>query len=149
MPYKELTKGRCSEHGRAYLITTITMSRVPVFSDFDAARLLTSEMRSLNNAGVVESLAWVVMPDHLHWVFNLGEATDLSAVMKSLKAKASREINRLNGKKGSVWQPGFHDHALRREEDFLAIARYVVMNPVRAGLVKSVKDYPHWDSVWL
>jgi REP element-mobilizing transposase RayT len=49
----------------------------------------------------------------------------------------------------SVWQPGYHDHAVRQDEDLRAMARYVVANPVRAGLVKDIGDYPHWDAVWL
>jgi len=49
---------------------------------------------------------------------------------------------------GEVWQEGFHDHALRREEDLQATARYIIGNPVRAGLVPSVRDYPHWDAIW-
>ena len=47
------------------------------------------------------------------------------------------------------WQTGFHDHALRTEEDLPAIARYVIANPLRAGIVTSVRAYPHWDTVWL
>jgi REP element-mobilizing transposase RayT len=47
------------------------------------------------------------------------------------------------------WQEGFHDHALRREEDLRDIARYIVLNPVRAGLVRNIREYPLWDAVWL
>ncbi|MEJ1380959.1 MAG: transposase, partial [Candidatus Sedimenticola sp. (ex Thyasira tokunagai)] len=50
---------------------------------------------------------------------------------------------------GGVWQAGFHDHALRREEDIIGVARYVVANPMRAGLADRVGDYPHWDAAWL
>jgi hypothetical protein len=38
---------------------------------------------------------------------------------------------------------------LRREEDVLSVARYIVVNPLRAGLVARVGDYPLWDAVWL
>jgi putative transposase len=48
-----------------------------------------------------------------------------------------------------LWQKGYHDRAIRREEDLLAVARYIVANPLRAGLVKRVGDYPLWDAVWL
>jgi len=48
-----------------------------------------------------------------------------------------------------VWQRGFHDHAVRREEDLQALARYVVANPVRAGLVQRTGLYPHWDAIWV
>ena len=42
-----------------------------------------------------------------------------------------------------------YDHALRADEDVLAAARYIVANPLRAGLVGSIRDYPFWDAVWL
>jgi hypothetical protein len=48
-----------------------------------------------------------------------------------------------------VWQRGYHDHAVRREEDIKSLARYVIANPVRAGLTHSVGSYPHWDAAWL
>ncbi|MGA9470718.1 MAG: transposase, partial [Candidatus Macondimonas sp.] len=48
-----------------------------------------------------------------------------------------------------IWQPGFHDRAMRREEDLRSAARYLVGNPLRAGLVEKAGDYPHWDAVWI
>ena len=48
-----------------------------------------------------------------------------------------------------MWQAAFHDHALRKEENLHEIARYIVANPLRAGLVSSLAEYPHWDAVWL
>ena len=57
----------------------------------------------------------------------------------------SREI----GRKGRFWAPGFHDHALRREEDVKCTALYIVGNPLRAGLVERVADYRYWNADWL
>lgn len=48
-----------------------------------------------------------------------------------------------------AWQKGFHDRAVRQDEDIRAIARYRVMNPVRAGIVERIWDYPLWDAVWV
>jgi hypothetical protein len=48
-----------------------------------------------------------------------------------------------------VWQKGLHDRAIRVDEDIVAIARYIIANPIRAGLVKSIQEYPHWDAIWL
>ena len=39
--------------------------------------------------------------------------------------------------------------AVRREEDLKMIARYIVTNPIRAGLVQKVGDYPLWDATWI
>jgi REP element-mobilizing transposase RayT len=48
-----------------------------------------------------------------------------------------------------LWQKGFHDRALRREDDLAEVARYVVSNPVRAGLVSKTGAYSHWDAIWV
>jgi putative transposase len=52
------------------------------------------------------------------------------------------------GMAGACWQRGFYDHVLRKEEDTRAVAEYIINNPVRAGLVKTWRDYPfswhHW-----
>ena len=48
-----------------------------------------------------------------------------------------------------VWAEGFNDRALRLEDDVLFAARYIITNPVRAGLVSRVHDYSYWDAVWL
>jgi putative transposase len=98
--------------------------------------------------GTVETLAWVLMPDHLHWLLVLG-AADLGAVVRTLKSRSAIAVNRALGRDGPVWQKGYHDHAVRGEEDLRAVARYVVANPVRARLVERVGDYPLWDAVWL
>ena len=48
-----------------------------------------------------------------------------------------------------LWQPGYFDRVLRKDDDVLAAARYIVWNPVRAGVVATPADYPHLGSeVW-
>ena len=141
--------GRYSESGRIYLVTTATLGRRRVFDDFACARCLVGEMRRLAERGGVVSLAWVVMPDHLHWLVRL-EAGTLSGLVGGFKAGSAAAINRaLQTPATRRWAAGFHDHALRKEEDMQALARYVVANPLRAGLVRSVRAYPHWDAIWL
>lgn len=49
----------------------------------------------------------------------------------------------------SMRSKSFYDHALREEDDLKGIARYIVANQIRAGLVEKIGDYPHWDAVWL
>lgn len=90
------------------------------------------------------------MPDHLHMLVRLGSAEPLSRLMQRIKAVTAAAANKSHGNGGgAVWMPGYHDHGLRREEDIPAIARYIVANPVRAGLVDRVGSYPYWDAIWL
>ena len=145
---RDLRTGRWSETGRIYLITTVTDKRQPVFRDLWCARSLIHELREADALEWSSTWAFVVMPDHLHWLVALGRA-DLSRLVLRVKSRSAIEINRLLGGSGRVWQKGFHDHALRQEEELRDVARYVVANPVRAGLVRSVRDYPHWDARWV
>ena len=143
-----LRAGRISEPGRAYLLTTVTYKRRPLFLDWRLARLLVEEMRRLHDQQLAHSLAWVVMPDHLHWLVQLQEMP-LTKLVLQLKSRSAIAINRPRNSSGRVWQKGFYDHALRREEDLPATARYIVANPLRAGLVSRIGDYPLWDAIWL
>ena len=143
-----LRSGRVSEANRAYLLTTVTHQRHTIFQDWRLARLLIAEMRRLHDQQLVHSLAWVVMPDHLHWLIQLQEIP-LPKLVLQLKSRSAIAINKARNASGRVWQKGFHDHALRKEEGLTATARYIVANPLRAGLVQRVGDYPHWDAIWL
>jgi REP element-mobilizing transposase RayT len=145
----DLRKGRYSELGRIYLVTSVTQGRVTHFGEFHAARSLIHEMRVCDLAGQTQALAFVIMPDHFHWLLQL-MADDLSAVVQRVKSRAAIRLNQMMDAQGSrIWQRGFHDHALRREEDVRDVARYVIANPLRTGLVRSVRDYPHWDAAWI
>jgi len=48
-----------------------------------------------------------------------------------------------------VWNRGFFDRELRSGEDERSAARYMICNPLRAGLVNNVLAYPYWNCVWL
>ena len=144
----QLRLGRFSETSRLYLLTSTTLGRAPLFTDFHTARLLVAQFRLAQEECVAKSLAWVVMPDHFHWLVELGPIS-LRQLMRRVKSRSTMMINRHKGRSGQLWQKGFHDRALRREEDIRAVARYIIMNPKRAGLVERVGDYPHWDAIWI
>ncbi|WP_095158405.1 transposase [Pseudomonas sp. Irchel 3E13] len=145
---KRLRHGRFSEQGRLYLLTTTVADRVPIFREMCLARLVIVQFRQVQDEGLANSLAWVVMPDHIHWLIELRQ-TSLNTLMQRFKSRSARLVNAAGGRQGRLWQPGFHDRALRREDDILEVARYIVANPLRAGLVQRLGDYPHWDAVWL
>jgi REP element-mobilizing transposase RayT len=143
-----LRQGWQSIVGQYYLLTTTTAGRSPVFADFRAARCCIEAMRFQQQIGRVASLAFVIMPDHVHWLIAL-QRDNLAKVMQSVKGYTARRINEIAGRSGALWQEGYHDRALRVDEDVRQIARYIVANPLRAGLVARVWDYPHWDAVWV
>jgi REP element-mobilizing transposase RayT len=143
-----LRVGRYAEANRIYLLTTNTLHRTPVFKDFTLGRLVVDQFRNAQYLGLAHSLAWVVMPDHFHWLIELQEGS-LSDLMQKTKSMTTKALRQATGQSNFFWQRGFHDRALRREEDLVKMARYVVANPLRAGLVEKLGDYPLWDAVWV
>ena len=152
---KDLRKGRYSENQQIYLVTTVTHKRQKIFTNFTLGRIVIQAMKHQHQQQKVNSLAFVIMPDHFHWLFALQNDTSLAEVMKSVKGSAGYKIQKTRREQGELtnsqplWQDGYHDHAVRKEEDLQQMARYIIANPLRAGIVKSVADYPLWDATWL
>lgn len=70
----------------------------------------------------------------------------LSAIMQSLKGYTAREANKLLGRQGRFWQPESYDHKVRNQQEFARIERYILNNPVKAGLVQTWQEWP-WNYV--
>lgn len=88
--------------------------------------------------------AYVVMSNHVHilvWPRAL-----LPRITKTIKGFTAREANRVLGRTGKkFWQDESFDHAVRSEDEFYRIMRYIERNPVKAGMVASPKEWP-WSS---
>ncbi len=140
---RNLRKGRISIPGQVYSLTIVTKNREPILGNFKQARKVIQILREVDEQKWATTLCFVVMPDHLHWLMQLGEAKKLSSLIQQIKSWASKAIGK------PIWQKGFYDHALRQEEDVKNIARYIVTNPLRANIVSKLNDYPHWDAIWL
>nr|WP_300621001.1 transposase [Dokdonella sp.] len=93
-------------------------------------------------------LCWVLMPDHWHGLVQLGQRDSLPIVVNRFKSRVAKAV-RFEGGAEAIWARADHDRDRRRDEDMTAIARYIVLNPVRAGLARRVGDYAFWDAAWL
>lgn len=144
-----LRRGRVSLPNQVYLITTATLDRQRFFEDFAAACAASRCFSDAYILGDACLLAWVLMPDHVHWLLQLGVADSLDLVVNRLKSASARQANKALHGSGALWQAAYHDRALRADENFRDAARYLVANPMRAGLVNRIGDYPFWNAVWL
>ena len=144
-----LRSGRRSIIRQVYHITTVTKDRAPRFLSLLDARCVIRAMKRIQESRIADTWAFVVMPDHVHWILQLRQQSTLSACVGSMKSQSAMFLRKARISRETIWQRGFHDRAIRRNDDLVAIARYLVANPLRAGLVSSIGDYPHWDSVWL
>jgi REP element-mobilizing transposase RayT len=88
--------------------------------------------------------AWCQMTNHFHLVVETPLA-NLSAGMRQLNGVYTQRINRRHSRVGHVFQGRFKAILVERDSYLLELARYVVLNPVRAGLVKRSRQWP-WSS---
>lgn len=137
--------GRQSMAGQRYLITILCDRREPRFAHWPVASRIAAVIDGERLWRGSRVLCWMLMPDHLHVMVELGETESLPALMRRVKCVTAGVANAVDRRKGRVWMPGYHDHALRSEESVAAAARYMIVNPMRAGLVRRAGDYPYWN----
>ena len=102
----------------------------------------------------IELYAAVVMPDHVHMIFtplldDSGNPYGLAEIMGGVKGASAHSVNKMLGRKGSVWQDESFDHILRSNESLEEKVEYVCQNPVRKGIVESPDEYPWLWRPWL
>ena len=78
----------------------------------------------------------VLMPDHLHMLVRFGSEIGMKKTIQSWKRYTARHF-------AVKWQRDFFDHRLRSDENFDEKARYILDNPVRAGLIERSEDWPY------
>ena len=88
--------------------------------------------------------AYGFMTDHVHLIVTPGDTGALAATLKPVHLRYAQHVNWTQGIAGPLWQGRFFSCPLD-EAHFVAAARYVEQNPVRAGLVARATDYP-WSS---
>jgi type I restriction enzyme R subunit len=104
-------------------------------------------------AGVrYDLIAFVVMPSHVHWLFQPIKEwvatlpdkipTARERIMYSVKRYTANCCNSLSGKRGQFWQDESYDHWVRDVEEMERIILYIENNPVKAGLVNAPEKWP-------
>ncbi len=92
----------------------------------------------------INVLSYCIMPNHVHLVMQLPEVSDFSfgKLMQRLKGRTAHRANQLLQRSGPFWQHESYDHLVRGTRELELINAYVVMNPVKAGLVKNWEEWP-------
>ncbi|TCS35191.1 REP-associated tyrosine transposase [Reinekea marinisedimentorum] len=148
MSWNDLRKGRFSQDRGEYFITFVCTDRIRYFSDHSAAHIFCQQLKLNEQSHGCVWLAWVLMPNHFHGLLQLGPST-LGKAVGHLKGLSAKRINEKTGRNRALWQSAYFDRAIRAEEDRIAIARYIVANPIRSGLVNDLSHYPYWNSTYL
>ena len=128
-----------------YHIIMGTHRRKPILSRKELTRelidLLVEEAKRVD----VRVYAYCFMPDHVHILIRPEGAADVISFVQRYKSLSTR-IYWKHGK-GKLWQRSFYDHILRKGEDVRQLARYILENPVRKGLIDDYLTYPFSGSL--
>jgi putative transposase len=130
---------------RRYALTFCTDCRRPVFVDTPTVDLVVSHFL---RAAAVERFAIIVycmMPDHAHLLVEGSvEHSDLRRFIKLAKQLSGFSYARRTGNR--LWQRYSFERVVRDRESTRGIVRYILENPVRAGLVERIDDYAYLGS---
>ena len=148
MSWNDLRKGRFSQQNNEYFITFACQNRSKIFNNDLAARVFCQQLKQNEQHCNCLWKAWVLMPDHFHGLIQIGDQ-DLSKTIAHLKGITAKRVNSSIGTTGKIWQKSFYDRCLRKEEDRINIARYIVANPLRANLIGDIRLYTYWNSIYL
>lgn len=141
--------GRRPQASQAYHLSFTIRGGEPLFQDFTAACTMATCLHDCTLAAGGRMLAWVVMPESVHCLFHLGGQRSLRAAATAFKSSSARRVNRALGRTGPLWDRAWDAHALDAGDDLRSVARCIVANPLRAGLVRRIADYPFWNAIWL
>ncbi len=90
------------------------------------------EVLAAKEGMLYETIACAVMPNHVHLLWR--QIEPLPEAVKYIKAASAVRLNRMLEKTGRFWAREYYDRALRNDAHFETVYRYVVNNPLKAGL---------------
>ena len=125
-------------------ITTRGVRRAPIFVDDADRHMFMAFLAQSVHRHHWTCLAYCLMTNHFHLLVSLSTA-NLSKGMHRLNGLYARRFNERHGHVGHVFEARFASSAIQTEEHLLDALRYVVLNPIRAGLCRDPADWT-WSS---
>lgn len=144
-PYPHHLEGFFYIGPHRYSLTFCTHDRQEHFTKAEHVELVSTHiLRAAAEMGFAV-IAYCFMPDHVHLVVEgLTETADLKRFVHRAKQFSGYHFSKL--KKARLWQRYSYERVLRDDEGTQNVVRYVLENPVRAGLVKHPREYPFLGS---
>lgn len=93
----------------------------------------------------VELHAYVLMTNHFHLLVTPATVTALPLLMQAVGRRYVRYFNQRQGRSGTLWEGRYRSTLIQADRYLLACMVYLDLNPVRAGIAATARDYP-WSS---
>jgi REP-associated tyrosine transposase len=128
-----------------YFLTFCTFERNSYFVNSENVGLVLNQILRAGAQYQFAVIAYCFMPDHVHlFVEGTREDADLKTFIARAKQYSGFYFRRQT--RNSLWQRYGFERMVREDDDTPSAIRYVIGNPVRAGLVQTPMDYPFWGS---
>ncbi len=139
--------------GSTYFFTVVAYARQPILCLTESRRVLREVITEIKVSHPFEIKAWVLLPDHLHCIWELPDGDSNYSIrwglikagytkrMKDFMEVTKPSVSRLRHREGTVWQRRFWEHRIRDKDDYAAHCDYIHYNPVKHDLVNSPKDW--------
>jgi len=156
MPQNLLYRWRCEFAREAEDIGDAMRWRIEAYLDrgYGACYLADSRIASIVENSLLyfdgeryRLSAWVVMPNHVHFLAAPCSGKSVSTIMHSIKSFTSQEANKVLNRRGQFWFEDYFDRYIRSPAHFKNALVYIESNPVKAGLCKRAADW-RFSSAW-
>jgi len=141
--------------GKTYFFTVVTHMRQPILCFDYSIKTLEEMILAVRRDRPFDVKAWVILPDHIHAIWELPDGdSDYSVRWALIKKGFTKKLNgrhktpepnmsRIKRREATVWQRRFWEHKIRDGSDFRAHVEYIHYNPVKHGLAHSPKDWKY------
>ena len=130
---------------RQYFLTFCTHSRSRCFVTDDAVAVVRTQIERAAGEQNIAVIAYCYMPDHAHFIVE-GKAENSDCLQFIARGKQYSGYYYKAKIGHRLWQRYGYEHTLRNEEAAISVARYILENPVRAGLVSRIGEYSYSGS---
>src|SRR5271166_2272215 len=120
-------------------------NRGPVFFAEDDYRTFLKALAQTQGRYPFRLYGYCLMTNHFHLLLQPADGVSISGVLQSLTVAHTWHYHRGHGSVGHVWQGRFKSPVVQDDDHALTVLRYLEANPLRAGLVADLADYP-WSS---
>jgi putative transposase len=127
---------------RIFFATTKTSMGKRLLQSERNAGLLIDVLRSLVAEHCFKLHDFVIMPDHIHLLIEVGNDMTIEKAMQLIKGRFSHRLSHEFGYMGEVWQRGFTEVQVLDKQNFEVHRAYIAENPIKAGLAASAEEYP-------
>lgn len=138
IPYRGTTRT-----GETYFVTFNCFQRKRLLQSARMAQLTIELLLHYRSEGKYLLHEFVVMPNHFHALLTSLLSTSLESAVSIVKGSISYRARRDFGLKWELWQTSFVDRRVRDSFEYQRIRKYILENPVKAGLCETAEQWPY------